>query len=492
MLHCKVEQVKSATGHRTLGYAMFKKLLIANRGEIAVRIIRACAEMGIRSVAIYTEADRYALHVKRADEAYCIGDDPLAGYLDPRKIVNVAAETGCDAIHPGYGFLSENAEFARICTARGITFVGPSADVIWRMGDKTEARKAMIKAGVPVTPGSDGNLANLDDALNVAAQIGYPVMLKATSGGGGRGIRRCDNDVELAQQFPRVISEATKAFGSAEVFLEKCIVEPRHIEVQVLGDQHGNTIHLFERDCSIQRRNQKLIEIAPSPQLNDEQRRHIGALAVRAAKAVGYENAGTVEFLFTDADIYFMEMNTRVQVEHTITEQITGVDIVREQISIAFGKPLRYRQEDIQYRGFALQFRINAEDPRNDFLPSFGKVTRYYAPGGPGVRVDTAIYTGYTIPPFFDSMCLKLIVWDLEWEDALDRGIRALADMRLQGIKTTATYYQQILRNPEFRSRRFNTSFVAQHPELLKYSEKRHPNELALAIAAAVAAHAGL
>ncbi len=471
---------------------MFKKLLIANRGEIAVRIIRACAEMGIRSVAIYTEADRYALHVKRADEAYCIGDDPLAGYLDPHKIVNVAAETGCDAIHPGYGFLSENANFARICTARGLAFVGPSAEVIARMGDKTEARKAMIAAGIPVTPGSDGNLADLDEALKVAERIGYPIMLKATSGGGGRGIRRCDNAADLAQQYPRVISEATKAFGSAEVFLEKCIIDPRHIEVQVLGDSHGNTIHLFERDCSIQRRNQKLIEIAPSPQLDDAQRRHIGELAVRAAQAVNYVNAGTVEFLFTDAGIYFMEMNTRVQVEHTITEQITGVDIVREQISIAFGKPLRYKQSDIQYRGYALQFRINAEDPRNDFLPSFGKITRYYAPGGPGVRVDTAIYTGYTIPPFFDSMCLKLIVWDLEWEDVLDRGIRALADMRLQGIKTTATYYQQILQNPDFRSGKFNTSFVPQHPELLKYSEKRHPNELALAIAAAMAAHAGL
>jgi pyruvate carboxylase subunit A len=317
-------------------------------------------------------------------------------------------------------------------------------------------------------------------------------MLKATSGGGGRGIRRCDNDAELTQQYPRVISEATKAFGSADVFLEKCIVEPRHIEVQVLGDSHGNVIHLFERDCSIQRRNQKLIEIAPSPQLNDAQRRHIGELAARAAKAVGYQNAGTVEFLFTDDGIYFMEMNTRVQVEHTITEQITGVDIVREQISIAAGRPLRYKQDDIQYRGYALQFRINAEDPRNDFLPSFGKVTRYYAPGGPGVRVDTAIYTGYTIPPFFDSMCLKLIVWDLEWNDVLDRGIRALADMRLQGIKTTATYYQQILQNPDFRSGRFNTSFVPQHPELLKYSEKHQPNDLALAIAAAMAAHAGM
>ncbi|WP_439134895.1 acetyl-CoA carboxylase biotin carboxylase subunit [Pseudomaricurvus sp.] len=471
---------------------MFKKLLIANRGEIAVRIIRACAEMGIRSVAIYTEPDRYALHVKRADEAHFIGDDPLAGYLDPRRIVNLAAETGCDAIHPGYGFLSENDDFARICSDRGLAFVGPSAEVIARMGDKTAARTAMTDAGVPVTPGTDDNLADLDEALSVAETIGYPVMLKATSGGGGRGIRRCDTPEELKQQYPRVISEATKAFGSADVFLEKCILEPRHIEVQILADSHGNAIHLFERDCSIQRRNQKLIEIAPSPQLSDEHRNHIGELAVKAAKAVGYENAGTVEFLVTDEGTYFMEMNTRVQVEHTITEQITGVDIVREQIAIAAGEKLRYEQKDIQYRGFAMQFRINAEDPKNDFLPSFGKITRYYAPGGPGVRVDTAIYTGYTIPPYFDSMCLKLIVWALNWEDCLDRGQRALADMRLQGIKTTAAYYQEILSNDEFRSGHFNTSFVPNHPELQHYSEKRSPSELALVIATAIAAHAGL
>lgn len=471
---------------------MFKKLLIANRGEIAVRIIRACAEMGIRSVAIYTEPDRYALHVKRADEAHFIGDDPLAGYLDPRRIVNLAAETGCDAIHPGYGFLSENADFARICSERGLAFVGPAAEVIARMGDKTAARTAMTAAGVPVTPGTDGNLADLDEALAVAEQIGYPVMLKATSGGGGRGIRRCDSAQELRQQYPRVISEATKAFGSADVFLEKCIIDPRHIEVQILADSHGNAIHLFERDCSIQRRNQKLIEIAPSPQLSDEQRAYIGELAVKAAKAVGYENAGTVEFLVTDEGTYFMEMNTRVQVEHTITEQITGVDIVREQIAIAAGKPLRYRQEDIQYRGYAMQFRINAEDPKNDFLPSFGKITHYYAPGGPGVRVDTAIYTGYTIPPYFDSMCLKLIVWALNWDDVLERGQRALGDMRLQGIKTTAAYYQEILNNPDFRSGCFNTSFVPNHPELQHYSDKHNPGGLALAIAAAIAAHAGL
>ncbi|WP_439503593.1 acetyl-CoA carboxylase biotin carboxylase subunit [Methylophaga sp.] len=470
---------------------MLKKILIANRGEIAVRIVRACSEMGIRSVAIYTEPDRYALHVKRADESYSLGDDPLEGYLDPVRLVNLAVETGCDAIHPGYGFLSENARFARLCEQNGIIFIGPKASVIEKMGDKTAARDSMRNAGVPITPGSDGNLENIEEALTVADEIGYPIMIKATSGGGGRGIRRCDTPAELKQQFPRVISEATKAFGSAEVFMEKCIVNPRHIEVQVLADSHGNVVHLYERDCSIQRRNQKLIEIAPSPQLTPEQRNYIGGLAVKATEAVGYENAGTVEFLLTGNQVYFMEMNTRIQVEHTITEQITGIDIVREQLRIAAGETLRYRQEDIHYRGFALQFRINAEDPKNDFLPSFGRITHYYAPGGPGVRVDTAIYTGYEIPPYFDSMCLKLVVWALDWEDAVDRGRRALDDMRLHGIKTTASYYQQILKHPDFRAGKFDTSFVAAHPELLTYSDKRHPTALALVLATAIAAHAG-
>ncbi|WP_150305689.1 acetyl-CoA carboxylase biotin carboxylase subunit [Pseudomonas saliphila] len=471
---------------------MIKKILIANRGEIAVRIVRACAELNIRSVAIYAEADRYALHVKRADEAYNVGSDPLAGYLNPRQLVNLAVETGCDALHPGYGFLSENAELAEICVERGIRFIGPSAEVIRRMGDKTEARRSMIRAGVPVTPGTEGNLSDLQNALAEAERVGYPIMLKATSGGGGRGIRRCNNQHELEQAWPRVISEATKAFGSADVFLEKCIVNPRHIEAQILADSHGNTVHLFERDCSIQRRNQKLIEIAPSPQLTPEQRAYIGDLSVRAAQAVGYENAGTVEFLLAEGEVYFMEMNTRVQVEHTITEQITGIDIVREQIRIASGLPLSVKQEDIKYQGYAIQFRINAEDPKNDFLPSFGKITRYYAPGGPGVRVDTAIYTGYSIPPYYDSMCLKLIVWAPTWEEALDRGLRALDDMHLHGVKTTTQYYQEILRNPEFRTGVFDTSFVETHPELTRYSTKRKPEEIALVIATAIAAHAGL
>ncbi|NOS76196.1 MAG: acetyl-CoA carboxylase biotin carboxylase subunit [Methyloglobulus sp.] len=471
---------------------MLRKILIANRGEIAVRIIRACAEMGIRSVAIYSEVDRFALHVKKADESYCIGTEPLAGYLNIYALVDLAAATGCDAVHPGYGFLSENAQFARACKERGLIFIGPDADVIQRMGDKTEARNAMINAGIPVTPGTE-NLASVEDALTAAEKIGYPIMLKATSGGGGRGIRRCDNADDLQRNYDRVISEATKAFGKAEVFMEKCVINPRHIEVQVLADHHGNTIHLYERDCSIQRRNQKLIEIAPSPQLDEAQRQYIGGLAVLAAKAVKYTNAGTVEFLLDSNDrFYFMEMNTRVQVEHTITETITGVDIVEEQIRIAAGLPLGCKQEDISRRGYAIQFRINAEDPKNGFLPSFGHISRYYAPGGPGVRTDTAIYTGYDIPPYYDSMLAKLIVSATTWEDTIKRGERALKDMGLFGIKTTIPYYLEILRHPEFRAGCFNTGFIEQHPELVNYSNKPRPEVLASVIAAVMAAHTGL
>jgi len=471
---------------------VIRKILIANRGEIAVRVAQACAEMGITSVAIYTEPDRYGLHVRRADEAYAVGADPLAGYLNPRALVNLAVETGCDALHPGYGFLAENAELAEACAQRGVAFIGPPAEVIRHMGDKTEARRAMTAAGVPCTPGTEGTVPDADAALVEAERIGYPVMLKATSGGGGRGIRRCNTPDELRFQFGRVVSEATKAFGHAEVFLEKCIVNPRHIEVQVLADRHGGTVHLFERDCSIQRRNQKLIEIAPSPRLSEARRAHVGELAVRAAKAVGYENAGTVEFLLSGDDVYFMEMNTRIQVEHTVTEQITGLDIVREQIRVADGQPLSVRQEEITHTGFALQFRINAEDPKNDFLPTFGRVTRYYPPGGPGVRIDTAVYGGYVIPPYFDSMCLKLVVWARTWDDALDRSGRALDHLRLRGVRTTIPYYRQILRHPDFRAGRFDTGFIESHPELLEYSVKRRPDESAVAIAAAIAAHAGL
>ncbi len=472
---------------------MIKKILIANRGEIAVRIIRACAELEIRSVAIYSEADRFALHVKKADEAYCIGSEELAGYLNPHRIVNLAVETGCDAVHPGYGFLSENPELAAACAARGIVFIGPDADTIRRMGDKTVAREMMIRAGVPVTPGSEGNVESLDVALKEAERIGYPVMLKATSGGGGRGIRRCDTSEDLRRNYERVISEATKAFGNAEVFLEKCIERPRHIEVQVLGDHHGNIVHLYERDCSIQRRNQKLIEIAPSPQLTPEQREHVGQLAVRAARAANYRNAGTVEFLLTEqGEFYFMEMNTRIQVEHTITEEITGFDIVQKQIRIADGGPLPFTQEDVKIAGYAMQFRVNAEDPKNGFLPSYGRITRYYAPGGPGVRIDTAIYTGYEIPPHYDSLCAKVIVRGRTWDELLARGRRVLGDMAISGVRTTMPFYREILDHPDFISGRFDTGFLQDHPEFLNYSLKRSHDDAALAVAAAIAAHVGL
>ena len=472
---------------------MIKKILIANRGEIAVRIVRACAEMGIKSVAVYAEPDRYALHVKKADEAYSLGPDTVAGYLNAHRLVNLAKAAGCDALHPGYGFLSENPELADICAKRGIRFIGPSADVIRMMGDKTQARQAMQTAGIPVTPGSDGNVANLDEAVQIADRIGYPVMLKATSGGGGRGIRRCDSEADLRRQYDRVISEATKAFGASEVFIEKYIANPRHIEVQVLADQHGNTVHLFERDCSIQRRHQKLIEIAPSPQLTDEQREMLGTLAVKAAQTVNYTNAGTVEFLMDEnSNFYFMEMNTRLQVEHPITEVITGVDIVQEQIHIAAGLKLSYNQTQIQKRGYAIEFRINAEDPKNDFLPSFGKITRYFAAGGPGVRTDGAIYTGYEIPPYYDSMCAKLIVWALDWDSVLDRAERALKDITVSGVKTTIPYHLEILRSAEFQNANFNTGFVEAHPELVNYSVRRSNREVAAAIGAAIAASMGL
>ncbi len=472
---------------------MIKKILIANRGEIAVRLVRACAEAGIRSAAIYTEPDRYSLHVKKADEAYNIGPDSIAGYLNVHRLVNLAVATGCDALHPGYGFLSENPSLAEACERRGIRFIGPDSRVIRLMGDKTAARQSMIAAGVPVIPGTEQNLEDVDQALQIAEQIGYPVMLKATSGGGGRGIRRCDNPQQLKSNYSRVLSEATKAFGSADVFMEKCIVNPKHIEVQVLADTHGHVVHLFERDCSIQRRHQKLIELAPSPQLSEEQRTRIGELACRAAKAVGYTNAGTVEFLMDeDEQFYFMEMNTRLQVEHTISEAITGIDIVQQQFRIADQQPLPYRQEEIVKRGFAMELRINAEDPKNDFLPSFGRITRYFAPGGPGIRTDGCIYTGYHIPPFYDSMCAKVIVWALTWDELLRRARRALQDIVVYGVKTTIPYQLEILRSEEFQSASFNTGFIDKHPELADYSVRRPPRELAAVIAAAIVAHSGL
>lgn len=472
---------------------MISKILVANRGEIAVRIVRACVEMGLKSVAIYTDADRNALHLKKATEAYSVGPDPVGGYLNAHRIVNLAVATGCDALHPGYGFLSENPLLAETCARRGITFIGPSAEAIRQMGDKTAARQAMMAAGIPVIPGSEGNVTSAEEAIALADDMGYPVMLKATSGGGGRGIRRCENEDELRRSFDRVTSEATKAFGSADIFLEKAIVEPRHIEVQILADRFGNVIHLFERDCSIQRRHQKLVEVAPSPQLTDSQREDVCNLAVRAARAIHYENAGTVEFLLDrDGRFYFMEMNTRLQVEHTVTEQITGIDIVQEQIRIAGDGTLSYRQEDVQRRGVAIQFRINAEDPRNDFLPNHGRITRYYSAGGPGVRTDAAIYTGYDFPSHFDSLCAKLTVWALTWEKVLPRARRALLDIGLHGLKTTKPYYLEILRTREFQAGQFDTGFIERHPELVNYSIRRPPADLAAAISAAIVAYHGL
>ncbi len=360
------------------------------------------------------------------------------------------------------------------------------------MGDKVAARAAMQAAGVPVIPGSDGSLSGIDEAVSLAGSIGYPIMLKATSGGGGRGIRRCESEDVLRRQYERVLSEAGKAFGRAEIYMEKCIDRPRHIEVQVLADAHGNTVHLYERDCSIQRRHQKLIEIAPSPQLDETQRSWLGETAVRAASAVGYENAGTVEFLMDrDEKFWFMEMNTRLQVEHTITEAITGIDIVQQQIRIADGLPLEFSQADIQKRGFAMEFRINAEDPQNDFLPSYGRITRYFAPGGPGVRTDAAIYTGYPIPPHYDSMCAKLVVWALDWPHLLNRAQRALQDTGVFGVKTTIPYYLEILKVDDFRLGMFDTGFVEAHPELVEYRTSRPTRELTAAIAAALATHHG-
>ncbi len=472
---------------------MIKKLLIANRGEIAVRVVRACAETGIRSVALYSDADRNALHVKKADDAYHISREPLSGYLNPLKIANLAKALNCDAVHPGYGLLSENPALARLCKERGVVFVGPPAEVIAAMGDKTNARKLMREAGVPVVPGSEGALATAAEAAREANKAGYPVMLKAAAGGGGRGIRKCENEAEVRRQFPRAASEAAKAFGDGAVFVEKFVQNPRHIEVQILADGRGNIVHLFERDCSIQRRNQKLIEIAPSPQISEEERGRVCEYAVRAARAVNYINAGTVEFLLDSSrEFYFMEMNTRLQVEHTVTEQITGMDIVQEQLRIAGGMELSTWQGALARRGYALEMRINAEDPKRDFLPSFGRITKYYAPGGPGVRTDGAIYTGYEMPPYYDSLCAKVTAWALTWPRAIKRAARALDDIRLSGIRTTIPYYRQILSHPDFRNGSFHTGFVADHPELLQYPDEKPREDIVAAIAAALVARSGV
>ena len=469
---------------------MFKKVLVANRGEIALRIVRACKEMGIAAVTIYSEADRYALHVKRSSHSHCLSSNPMDAYLNGRRIIECAKAAGCEAIHPGYGFLSENPNFAAACERAGIVFIGPSASVISTMGSKIAARTAMRKAGIPIIPGSEGNLESVEEAIACAEKLGYPVMLKATFGGGGRGIRFCNNAEQVGHLYTRAQSEAGKAFGDAHIFMEKFIENPRHIEVQILADNHGKVLHLFERDCSIQRRHQKLVEIAPSPRLDGETRQKLYDYAVKAAKTVGYTNAGTVEFILDEQNhIYFLEMNTRLQVEHPVTEQITGIDIVQQQIKVAAGEQLAISQEQITRRGFAIEFRINAEDPQNDFLPSFGRITRYYAPGGPGVRTDSAIYTGYTIPSDYDSLCAKLTVWSLDWPSVLCRARRALEEMRLFGVKTTIPYYLEMLKSTELQKGLVTTALIDAHPEWLRYSNKSLPQHKAAVIAAALAIH---
>ncbi|MDQ0188358.1 acetyl-CoA carboxylase biotin carboxylase subunit [Alicyclobacillus cycloheptanicus] len=444
---------------------MFKRVLIANRGEIAVRVIRACKELGIETVAVYSEADRDALHVQLADEAYCIGPTPSKNsYLHIPSLITVATLTGVDAIHPGYGFLAENSDFAEMCEAVGITFIGPSAHAIETMGDKSVAKETMKKAGVPTVPGSDGLVADADEAIEIASRIGYPVIIKATAGGGGKGIRIVRDEESLRQAVSMAQREAESAFGNAGVYLEKYIEQMRHVEIQVLADRHGNVIHLGERDCSIQRRLQKLVEEAPSPVLSPETREAMGKAAVAAAKAVDYVGAGTVEFIYSlDGSFYFMEMNTRIQVEHPVTEWVTSVDLVREQILAAAGEPLSVRQEDIQLVGHAIECRINAEDPARNFMPAPGRVVDYLPPGGIGVRVDSAVYPGYTVPPYYDSMVAKLIVWAPTREQAIARMSRALSEFRVEGIQTTIPFHMKLMENEQFRSGQFTTRFLEEN-----------------------------
>ncbi|MCM3789154.1 acetyl-CoA carboxylase biotin carboxylase subunit [Domibacillus indicus] len=443
---------------------MFKKVLIANRGEIAVRIIRACKEMGIQTVAIFSEADRESLHVKLADEALCIGKTPAKdSYLNMHNIMSAAMVTQADAIHPGYGFLAENADFAEMCRACNVVFIGPEPEAIRKMGEKAVARSTMKEAGVPTVPGTEGIIQSQDDALKVAKEIGYPVIVKATAGGGGKGMRLAETEQDLQQAIHQAQSEAEKAFGNAAVYLEKYIEEPRHIEIQVLADRFGQVIHLGERDCSIQRRHQKLVEEAPSPALSEQLRRQMGEAAVKAAQAVQYHSAGTIEFLLDKhGQFYFMEMNTRIQVEHPVTELVTTVDIIKEQIKIAAGLPLSYKQEDIRITGWAIECRINAESPEHDFRPSPGRVAEYLPPGGFGVRVDSAVYTGYAIPPFYDSMAAKVIVWGETREEAIQKMKRSLNEMVITGIETTIPFHLRLLDQEQFQKGTFTTRFLEE------------------------------
>ncbi|MHA7962793.1 acetyl-CoA carboxylase biotin carboxylase subunit [Paenibacillus sp. CAU 1782] len=443
----------------------FQKILIANRGEIAVRIIRACRELGISTVAVYSEADRDSLHVRLADEAYCIG--PTASkdsYLNLTNIMSIATITECDAIHPGYGFLAENADFAEICESCNIAFIGPSPEAISKMGDKAVAKLTMKEAKVPVIPGSDGLVEDLDEAIEVARAIGYPVIIKATAGGGGKGIRIAEDEDSLISQITTAQQEAQKAFGNAGVYLEKYLTGMKHVEIQIMADKHGNAVHLFERDCSVQRRRQKLVEEAPCPVLSPELRDSMGQAAVRAALAVQYAGAGTLEFLLgEDGKFYFMEMNTRIQVEHPVTEMITNVDLIKEMISVAEGNPLSVKQEDLSINGWSIECRINAEDPERGFMPSPGNIPFYLPPGGIGVRVDSAVYPGYTISPHYDSMIAKLIVWAPTREEAIARMKRALAEFAIEGIRTTIPFHLRLLNHPKFVEGDFDIKFLEEN-----------------------------
>ncbi|MFJ7725415.1 acetyl-CoA carboxylase biotin carboxylase subunit [Neobacillus sp. NPDC097160] len=445
---------------------MIKKLLIANRGEIAVRIIRACREMGIESVAVYSEADREALHVQLADEAYCIGPtSSKESYLNVTNIISVAKLTACDAIHPGYGFLAENADFAELCRECNITFVGPSPEAITKMGTKDIARETMREAGVPIVPGSTGIINDIDEALELVKKIEYPVIIKATAGGGGKGIRVAKNEQELIKGINITQQEALTAFGNPGVYIEKYIEDFRHVEIQVLGDTYGNTIHLGERDCSIQRRLQKLLEETPSPALDGEIREEMGNAAVKAAKAVDYSGAGTVEFIYDyrNRKYYFMEMNTRIQVEHPVTEMVTGIDLIKEMIRVASGEKLTITQQDVTFTGWAIECRINAENPEKNFLPSAGKIKMYLPPGGLGVRIDSAAYPGYTIPPYYDSMIAKVITYGSSREEAISRMKRALSEFVVEGIHTTIPFHLKLLEHEKFVEGNFNTKFLELH-----------------------------
>jgi acetyl-CoA carboxylase biotin carboxylase subunit len=446
---------------------VFRKVLIANRGEIALRVIRACRELRIATVAVFSEADRESLHVRLADESVCIGPPPpVQSYNYIARLISAAEVTGADAIHPGYGFLSENAHFAEVCASCGFTFIGPTPEMIRKMGDKAVARRTMSDAGLPVVPGSAGVITDPDEARSLANEIGYPVIIKAAAGGGGRGMRVAGDDKQLRAGFGIAQAEAGAAFGNNAVYLEKYIARPRHIEFQLFGDAHGNLIHLGERECSVQRNHQKLIEESPSPFLSDAQRRKVGALAARGAKAIEYLNAGTMEFLFDqDGSFYFMEMNTRIQVEHPVTEEVTGLDLVKEQIRVAAGERLSLTQDEVEWNGHAIECRINAEDHEHGFRPSPGRIGYWYKPGGPGIRVDSHVYAGYTVPPFYDSMIGKLIAYGKDRSEALRRMEIALEEIIVEGIKTTIPFHQIALRDPRFQKGDIDTHFVE---ELLK------------------------